>query len=142
MFSHVTVGTADVERAARFYDAVLATLGIVRVKTYKVGAGYAPEGFAGIEPPFWILRPFDRRAPAPGNGPMVAFAASSRGAVDAFHKAAIAAGGSDEGAPGLRTHYHPDYYGAYARDPDGNKICVVCHHAEQQAQTSPEQERG
>ena len=59
----------------------------------------------------------------------VAFDAATRAAVDAFHQAALAAGGSDEGPPGLREHFHPDYYGAYVRDPDGNKICVVCHRA-------------
>jgi predicted lactoylglutathione lyase len=58
---------------------------------------------------------------------MVAFGAQSREAVDAFHAAALAAGGSDEGAPGLRAHYHPNYYGAYVRDLDGNKLCAVCH---------------
>ena len=64
-----------------------------------------------------------------GNGVTVAFDAPSRAAVDAFHAAALAAGGSDEGPPGIREHYHPNYYGAYVRDPDGNKLCVVCHHA-------------
>lgn len=127
MFSHVTVGTADVARATAFYDAVLATLGLARAKTVKIGAGYAPNGFTGIEPPFWVLRPFDRKPPSPGNGAMVAFAAPTRAAVDAFHAAALAAGGRDEGAPGLRAHYHPNYYGAYVRDLDGNKLCAVCH---------------
>lgn len=131
MFSHVTVGTADVERAARFYDPVLATLGIVRVRTFKSGIGYAESGFSGIEPPFWVLRPYDRQPQSPGNGVTVAFMATSRSRVDAFHAVALASGGRDEGAPGLRSHFHPDYYGAYVRDPDGNKLCVVCHQAEQ-----------
>jgi catechol 2,3-dioxygenase-like lactoylglutathione lyase family enzyme len=129
MFSHVTVGTSDVPRAARFYDEVLKPLGIVRRKILKIAASYAPEGYDGTEDPFWVLRPFNRSAPAPGNGPMVAFEAKSRAAVDAFHAAALAAGGTDEGAPGLRSHYHPNYYGAYARDLDGNKLCAVCHRA-------------
>lgn len=127
VFSHATVGAADIERAARFYDPVLATLGLTRVKTFKIAIAYAPQGFSGIEPPFWVLRPHDRKPPHPGNGNMVAFNATTRAAVDAFHAAALAAGGSDEGAPGLRPHYHPHYYGAYVRDLDGNKLCVVCH---------------
>lgn len=131
MFSHVTVGTANVERAARFYDAVLATLGIVRVKSFKSGIGYAEPGFSGIEPPFWVLRPYDRQPQSAGNGPMVAFEAATRSEVDTFHRTALANGGRDEGAPGLRPHFHPSFYGAYVRDPDGNKVCAVCHQAEQ-----------
>lgn len=130
MFSHVTVGAADIGRAAEFYDPVLATLGIVRVKTFKAGIGYAPKGFAGVEPPFWVLRPFNRAAPSAGNGAMVAFNASTRAAVESFYKAALAAGGQDEGAPSPRPHYHANFYGAYVRDPDGNKLCAVFHEAE------------
>ncbi|MEI7805816.1 MAG: VOC family protein [Hyphomicrobiales bacterium] len=127
MYSHITIGTADIVRAARFYDSVLKPLGMVRRKAFKIAVSYAPENFTGINEPFWVLRPYDRKAPSPGNGPMVAFEAKSREAVDAFHAAALAAGGTDEGAPGLRTHYHPNYYGAYVRDLDGNKLCAVCH---------------
>jgi catechol 2,3-dioxygenase-like lactoylglutathione lyase family enzyme len=129
MYSHVTVGTNDIERAGRFYDAVLAPLGMERHKSFRIALGYAPKGFSGINAPFWVLRPYDRKAASGGNGPMAAFAAQTRAAVDAFHAAAIAQGGTDEGPPGLRTHYHPNYYGAYVRDPDGNKLCAVCHHA-------------
>lgn len=127
MYSHLTVGTSDIPRAARFYDAVLEPLGLKRRRTVKAAAAYAEAGFDGVNEPFWIVRPYDRQAASAGNGMTVAFNASSRAAVDAFHKAALAAGGKDEGAPGLRTHYHPDYYGAYVRDLDGNKICAVCH---------------
>lgn len=77
--------------------------------------------------PFWILRPYDKKAASAGNGVTVAFETKSRAAVDAFHAAAMAAGATDEGPPGLRLHYHPDYYAAYVRDLDGNKICAVCH---------------
>jgi catechol 2,3-dioxygenase-like lactoylglutathione lyase family enzyme len=127
MYSHITVGTNNMAGAMRFYDAVLATIGVTRKKTYKIAIGYAPEQFTGIEEPFWVLRPYDRKPAVPGNGSMVAFAAPTRAAVDAFYAAAMAQGASDEGPPGLRPHYHPDYYGAYLRDPDGNKLCVVCH---------------
>lgn len=127
MFSHITVGAADIERAGRFYDPVLATLGLARVKTLKIAIAYGPQGFAGIEPPFWVLRPYDRKPQHPGNGNMVAFNATTRAEVHAFHAAALAAGGSDEGTPGLRPHFHPSFYGAYVRDPDGNKLCAVCH---------------
>jgi catechol 2,3-dioxygenase-like lactoylglutathione lyase family enzyme len=127
MYSHITVGTSDMARATAFYDAVLAPLGLTRRKTYKIAIGYAPEGFDGVNEPFWVLRPYDRKAASAGNGAMVAFEATTRAAVDAFYAAALGAGGSDEGAPGLRPHYHPNYYGAYVRDPDGNKLCAVCH---------------
>jgi catechol 2,3-dioxygenase-like lactoylglutathione lyase family enzyme len=127
VFSHVTVGSADIARATTFYDAALAPLGLERIKTLKIAIGYAPKGFSGIEAPFWVLRPYDRKQASAGNGGTVAFTTGSRVAVDAFHAAAIANGGTSEGASGIREHYHPDYYGAYVRDPDGNKICAVCH---------------
>lgn len=127
VFSHVTIGTSDMERSVRFYDAVLEPLGLVRLKSFRAASGYGPKDFSGINLPFWILRPQDRKPASAGNGVTVAFTVASRAAVDAFHAAALAHGGTDEGAPGLRTHYHPDYYGAYVRDPEGSKICAVCH---------------
>ena len=129
MFSHVTVGTSKLTRALRFYDATLAPLGLQRTRTFKAAASYAPADFSGVNEPFWVVRPLDGQAATAGNGVTVAFDAASRAAVDAFHRAALAAGGTCEGPPGLREHYHPDYYGAYVRDPDGNKVCVVCHRA-------------
>jgi predicted lactoylglutathione lyase len=98
-----------------------------RTRTFKVGASYAPPDFAGVNEPFWVVLPNDEKEATPGNGVTVAFDAPTHAAVDAFHAAAIAAGGSDEGPPGPREHYHADYYGAYVRDLDGNKLCVVCH---------------
>ncbi|MFX8031943.1 VOC family protein, partial [Acinetobacter baumannii] len=77
-------------------------------------------------PKLFIVRPFDGGAPAPGNGPHAALLAPNRAAVDAFHAAALANGGSCEGTPGLRPHYHAHYYAAYVRDPDGNKLQAVC----------------
>ena len=129
MFSHVSLGTDDFERALAFYDTVLAVLGLTRVATLPdypaAGWGRAP----GVQPQLWLTRPYDNRPAAPGNGPMVAFEAPDLATVDAVHAAALAAGGTDEGMPGPRPHYHPNYYGAYFRDPDGNKLHVVCRAA-------------
>ena len=124
MYSHVTVGSNDLERAAAFYDQALATLGIERHMTVD-GAllGYRLEG----RDLFFVVRPFDRRPATVGNGVHVAFLATSSDQVDAFHAAAMTGGGTDEGAPGLRPHYHEHYYGAYVRDPEGNKLQAVCH---------------
>ena len=129
MYSHITVGTSNLRRAMAFYDATLAPLGLTRKRTFKIAASYAPPDFSGVNEPFWVLRPYDGEAASAGNGVTVAFDAATRAAVDAFHAAAFASGGQDAGPPGLREHYHPNYYGAYARDPDGNKVCVVCHAA-------------
>jgi len=127
MYSHITVGTSQMNRAMRFYDAVLTPLGMKRKRTFKIAISYAPPDFSGVNEPFWVVRPYDKKDATPGNGVTVAFEAPTRAAVDAFHAAALAAGASDEGPPGIRTHYHPNYYGAYVRDLDGNKLCVVCH---------------
>jgi len=125
MFSHVTIGSNDMGKARPFYDALLQPLGLVRHMDYPNAVGYGP---AGGRPQLWILSPLDKKAASVGNGITIGLEAANRGAVDDAHEAALAAGGTDEGAPGIRAHYHPHYYGAYLRDPDGNKICVVCHH--------------
>jgi catechol 2,3-dioxygenase-like lactoylglutathione lyase family enzyme len=124
MFSHVSVGATDVARAAEFFDAFLAPLGITRFWTEPEGrvVGWRRDGEAGG---FFVGTPFNQKAPNPGNGWMCAFAAPSRDAVRQAYAAALAYGGTDEGAPGVRPHYSPDYYGAYVRDPDGNKLHVV-----------------
>lgn len=83
----------------------------------------------GPRPLFLIGAPYDNLANEPGNGQMVAFLAESRGVVDRAYAVALANGGTSEGAPGLRPEYHEQYYGAYFRDPDGNKLCVACHSA-------------
>lgn len=130
MYSHVTLGTLDIRRAVAFYDPLLAGLGIKRQEAdlEKGYAGYAaaPE----TTPQFWLLPPINGEPASAGNGVTVAFEAPDRASVDRFHAAALAQGGTDEGAPGLRPHYHADYYGAYLRDPDGNKLCCVCHRPE------------
>jgi catechol 2,3-dioxygenase-like lactoylglutathione lyase family enzyme len=124
MFSHVTVGANDIARAKSFYEAVTKPLGLVKHMDFPEAAGF---GRPGNRPRLWIVRPLDKKAATAGNGITVGLDAESRPAVDAAHAAALAAGGHDEGKPGLRTHYHPNYYGAYVRDPDGNKVCIVCH---------------
>ncbi len=128
MISHVTVGSDDIARAKAFYQAVMAPLGFVRVIE---GEDYFAYGETAEAPPcFWVLPPFDGRPAERGNGWHCAFLAPSRAAVDAFHAAALAHGGSDEGAPGLRPQYTEHYYGAYVRDPDGNKLQAVCYKPE------------
>lgn len=125
MLSHVTVGVNDLARARAFYERVFAPLhAIVR---FTDSTMVVFQGERGGRPLFIAALPFDGGAASPGNGAMAALTAPSRPVVDAVHAAALAAGGKDEGAPGLRSHYHPAYYGAYFRDPDGNKLCVVCH---------------
>jgi catechol 2,3-dioxygenase-like lactoylglutathione lyase family enzyme len=118
MYNHISVGTRDPEGSARFYDAVLGALGYKRTLSESFGNAW------GVKwPEFWVTTPETGDATA-GNGVHVAFIAPSREAVDAFHAAALAEGGSDAGAPGLRA-YTEDYYAAFVRDLDGNKIEAV-----------------
>ncbi len=118
LMSHVSVGVSNLARAAAFYDAVLAPLGGKRI----LEEGGHAIAYGRQFPEFWIGAPHDRGAPSPGNGVHFAFLAESREQVHAFHSAAIGAGGSDDGAPGPRPHYGAEYYGAFVRDPDGNKV--------------------
>jgi catechol 2,3-dioxygenase-like lactoylglutathione lyase family enzyme len=124
MFSHVTLGAHDLQRAIEFYDAALAPLGIRRVA--KKYPGWAAWECPGEEARFWIGLPYNQQPASSGNGSMVAFRAESRAAVDAAYQAALEAGGRDEGRPGPRPSYGPTYYGAYVRDRDGNKVHFVC----------------
>jgi catechol 2,3-dioxygenase-like lactoylglutathione lyase family enzyme len=126
MFSHITIGSNDIQRARRFYDGIAGALGLVRHADHAEATAYGrPDG----RPQLWIVRPLDKKAATAGNGITIGLEATNRTAVDAAYAAALAAGGADEGRPGLRPHYHPNYYGAYVRDPDGNKVCIVCHEA-------------
>jgi catechol 2,3-dioxygenase-like lactoylglutathione lyase family enzyme len=127
MFSYVSLGTRDLARAMRFYDAALAPLGIPRIEDYDPDDSSAAWGTDDPGPHLWVTRPFDGQPAAAGNGTMVSFLADTRAAVDAFHAAALANGGSDEGAPGLRPQYGRYFYAGYVRDPDGNKVNAVCY---------------
>lgn len=127
MFSHVFVGVSDFHRALAFYEPVMKALGAEPrfCDPERPWAGWqsAPDP----RPLFIIGKPYDAQSHAPGNGQMVAFLAERRDVVDTVYAIAQASGGSSEGAPGLRPEYHAHYYGAYFRDPDGNKLCVACH---------------
>jgi catechol 2,3-dioxygenase-like lactoylglutathione lyase family enzyme len=129
MFSYVSLGTQDLPRSIRFYDAVLATLGHRRIDEYDADGTSAAWGLDDPGPHLWVTLPFDGQPATVGNGTMVSFLSDSRANVDAFHAAALAHGGSDEGAPGLRAQYGTDFYAAYVRDPDGNKLNAVCYRA-------------
>jgi catechol 2,3-dioxygenase-like lactoylglutathione lyase family enzyme len=132
MFSHIFTSVTDFERAYVFYSALMDILGNEQrfVERDKPWAGWHSDG--GVRPYFVICKPFDGKAHNPGNGQMVAFAASSRQQVIKAYQSALAHGGTCEGPPGLRPQYHPNYFGAYFRDLDGNKICVACHTAQAQ----------
>ena len=119
MLDHVTLGVCDIAQSLAFYDHALRPLGIERL--YAEGTDFAGYGRLG-KAFFWVSQ-----RQAAQTGAHVAFAAADRITVDRFHAAALVAGGRDNGAPGLRPHYHPDYYGAFIRDPDGHNIEAVCY---------------
>jgi catechol 2,3-dioxygenase-like lactoylglutathione lyase family enzyme len=120
VLDHVGFGVSDYGRSKAFYEQALAPLGItLLLEPVAQAAGFGRDG----KPFFWI----ETRGPAVEGGLHVAFATEDRATVDAFHAAALAAGGTDNGAPGVREIYHPNYYGAYVLDLDGNNIEAVCH---------------
>lgn len=124
MIDHITFGVSDFGRSTDFYDLAFAPLGVRRLVTLPIGPDNPVQvaGYGDTRPWFWIA------ADNPTNGKLhVALSAISRDQVDAFYGAAIAAGASDNGAPGVRAYYHPDYYGAFVLDPDGHNIEAVCH---------------
>lgn len=124
MLDHISLGVNDLDRSIAFYRAVLAPLGArVLMEAPGFAAGFGP---AGGRPFFWIGAPFDGQKACVGNGTHVCFTAPDRAAVNAFHAAALGAGGSDDGPPGLRPDYDPHYYAAFVHDPDGHKIEAVC----------------
>lgn len=122
MLLYITLGTNDLARAKQFYDATLAPVGLHFMGEHDGEIGYGPAG--AKSPLVWINPPYDGKPATVGNGSMPAFHAPTRAAVAAFHTAALAHGGSDEGAPGLR--YSANFYSCYVRDPDGNKLSAVC----------------
>lgn len=125
VISHITLGTNDSARAAKFYDPVMASIGFSRLSK---PAGKPPAYEKnGQMPTLYIYNPEDGRPATWGNGTHVAFIADTREAVDHFHKSALENGGKSEGEPGFREHYGPNYYAAYVRDPDGNKLQAVCY---------------
>lgn len=127
MLDHIGFSVADLGRSRAFYEAALKPLGLGVVMSLtkdETGGAYEGVGFGGADgkPFFWF-----GTGGQPSGGFHVAFTAATRAEVDAFYKAAISAGGKDNGGPGLRPHYHPHYYGAFVFDPDGANIEAVCH---------------
>ena len=126
VLDHIGLSISDFARAKSFYTAALAPLGIkVLMEFDKATTGNVDvAGFGRSKPDFWIA------ANGPSTPLHIAFGSPTRALVDAFYAAAIAAGGKDNGAPGLRPHYHENYYGAFVIDPDGHNVEAVCHAAE------------
>jgi catechol 2,3-dioxygenase-like lactoylglutathione lyase family enzyme len=127
MIDHAGIVVTDWTKAKAFYDAALAPLGatLLYMVPEEFTGGAKVGGYGRDKPDFWL-----HEGGEPGPGRHYAFTASSRAEVDAFHAAALAAGGRDNGAPGPRPHYHEHYYGAFVLDPDGNNIEAVCHRPE------------
>ena len=122
MLDHLSLGTANLERATAFYDAALAPLGVVRVWTYPDAVGY---GHAGGDDKLAIKQRPGFIAPVAGFH--LALTARAQSEVDAFFRAALAHGGTSDGEPGLRPQYGPGYYAAFVVDPDGHRMEAVCH---------------
>ncbi len=121
MLHHLSIGVKDLARAKKFYDAALKPFGGKLLNDYGSAVGYGTDS-----PTLWIMQVDKPVAPEAKNGLHLCFTAPSRKAVDAFHAAALQAGGKDNGKPGVRTDYSPDYYAAFAFDPDGYRLEAVC----------------
>jgi len=117
ILSHVSIGTNDFERATKFYDAVLRSIGCKRIMAHGQAVAYGK-----VYPEFWVQTPADGNPAAVGNGFHIAFFSDSKRMVDDFHRTAMEAGATDDGAPGPRPEYGAAYYGCFVRDPDGHKI--------------------
>lgn len=118
---YVTIGAQDSEKSGKFYDTVLGAVGYARAFSDGGWIGYGPKG--SDQQDVFVCPPFDGKPATGGNGSMLAFKAGSKAEVDAAHKAGLGAGGKDEGAPGNRPADKEGWYGAYLRDPTGNKVC-------------------
>ena len=129
MFSHIFFGVSNFGRAHAFYGPLMTELGFRQRFFDPVKSWAAWQQAIGGRPLFIIGLPFNGAPHDSGNGQMAAFMAKDRATVDRVYQLAVAQGGADEGKPMLRPHYHENYYGAYFRDLDGNKLCVVCHDA-------------
>jgi catechol 2,3-dioxygenase-like lactoylglutathione lyase family enzyme len=127
MLDHISIPVRDFPGAAKFYDAVLATIGLKRTKEREGAIGYGTA--VGVPPEFWILEQHDASAARSGIGLHVSFRVKSRAEVHAFHEEALAQGGKDAGAPGVRPHYTAGFYGAFAYDLEGFKIEAVVREA-------------
>ncbi|MBY3069547.1 VOC family protein [Rhizobium laguerreae] len=125
MSVYATVGAVDSIKSNGFYDATLATIGWSKHREFPGWSAYS-EGGKGDGFVLWVCKPINGEPASAGNGSMVGFMAKSHAEGDAFYDAAMTNGGTDEGAPGLRPHYGPNWYCAYVRDPTGNEIAVVC----------------
>lgn len=127
MIDHIGIPVADFDAARAFYDKAMAPLGasLLMMVPAEYTGGAKVGGYGRDRPVFWLSEDT-----ASSESRHIAFTARSRAEVDAFYKAALAAGGRDNGAPGLRPHYHPNYYGAFVFDPDGNNVEAVCHNPE------------
>ena len=123
MIDHITFGVVSFERSTEFYDRALEPLGVRRLVTLE-DDGVQVAGYGDENPWFWVAE--ERATQGLFH---VAFRAASRSEVDAFYAVCLAAGGTDNGGPGLRPHYHESYYAAYVFDPDGHNIEAVCHSA-------------
>ncbi len=121
MIDHVSIAVRDLKVGAHFYEPLLATLGMTKLREWPDAA----IGFGKKHPEFWINRRAAMVPVPPDSGVHICLRAPSTAAVDAFHAAALAAGGSSDGAPGFRAQYHESYYAAFIRDPDGNRIEAV-----------------
>ena len=129
MLDHVGFAVADAERSKRFYEEALAPLGITLIMSVtpeQTEAGGTAHGFGSDGKPYFWIGDNERV----GEGTHVAFTVDTRAKVEAFYQAALAAGGKDNGGPGIRAAYHPNYYAAFVYDPDGANIEVVCHRPE------------
>ena len=124
MDAYATLGASDAATTATFYDAVLSTIGWAMHSEFPGWRSYTKGGGEGGFK-LWLCTPFDGAPASAGNGTMIGFVATSHDEVQAFHAAALAHGGTDEGPPGPRTHYGPNWYSAYVRDPSGNKLAIV-----------------